>query len=265
MPTKKKTTKDTVATPVKSKKIKNPEKVSEGILSEPEVVETTMIEVESMAAPASVRRKKSKKPYIIVVAVIIIIIILSYVFRSQFIAATVNGQPISRAAYDTELQKEAGKKSMNALVTKMLILQEANKEHVSVSDTEVANQIKSIQKQLSGQGQSLDSALKTQGLTMDDLKEQIRVEQLIEKMLAKNIQVSDKEVDDYIQKAQQANANSETGSPTPALSKDTVRQQLKQEKLSTQFTPWLQKLQAKANIKYFIPQDSTMPTQNETP
>lgn len=207
-------------------------------------------------SPISSSPKKSKKPQIIGLGIIVLIIILLYVFRSQFVVATVNGEPISRSSYNTELQKEAGQKSMDALVTKVLILQEADKEHVSVSDKEINDQIDTIKKQLSQQGETLDQALKAQGLTVDDLKEQIKISQLIQKMLSKNTKVTDKDINDYLTKAQeQAQQDQSTNpdaTPTPTPSRDQVRQMLQQQKLNTQFQPWLQNLRQKAKINYFI-------------
>lgn len=205
--------------------------------------------------PASTVEKNQKpgftiqRSHIITFLVILAIIGLLYAFRSQFVVATVNGQPITRMEYNKQLEQQSGKQVMNSLVTKTLIEQEASKEHVTVSDKEITDEINKVKSDLQKQGQSLDQALALRGLTMNDLKEQIRIQKLIEKMLGKDIQVSDKEVDDYIQKNQISQDNT-TG--TPPLSRDAVKQQLQQQKLNAKFTPWLQKLQEKAKINYFV-------------
>lgn len=216
-----------------------------------EELPVTVIEETTIITPS--QKKKMKKAPLVMLGLVIIAIILLYVFRNQFVIATVNGQPISRISFNAEMQKEAGKKSMDALVTKTLILQEANKEHVTVNDKELNDRITQVQNSLKQQGQTLDEFLAAQGITINDFKEELKLEIMVEKMLGKKIQVSDSEVNDYIQKTQAANANTDTGAtPTPALSKDEVRQQLQQQKLSQQVQPWLANLQQQAKISYFL-------------
>ncbi|HSW88376.1 MAG TPA: SurA N-terminal domain-containing protein [Candidatus Saccharimonadales bacterium] len=259
---KKTTTKKTSSAPKTVKKAAAPkkEKVIETPIEESVVIESIENSEPITTAYSENQVKKNKKPQIVGLIIVVIIIALLYAFRSQFVAATVNGQPISRAAYNAELQKEAGQKSMDTLVTKMLVIQEANKENVTVSDKEVNDQIDTIKKQLAKQGETLDQALKSQGLTTADLKEQIKISQLIQKMLAKNVKVTDKEVDDYMAKAatqaQQDQTTNPDVTPTPTPSKDQVRQMLQQEKLNTQFQPWLQNLRQKAKITYFVNNNS---------
>ena len=211
------------------------------------------VPVAAVSQSVDTQGTKMKKSYLAVIAVVVVIIILLYHFRSQFVVATVNGQPISRTAYNSELEKAAGKKTMSTLVTKTLVLQEAAKRNISVSDQDVTDQVKKIQDQLSKQGQNLNQALAMQGMAMSDLKDQIKIEKLIEKLLGKQIQVSDQEVSDYMQKMQQANTGTDSAA-VPQMSKDQVRQQLQQQKLSQKAQPWLADLQAKAKISYFISQ-----------
>lgn len=253
------TTKKSTATTPKVKKATAPKKVKVIEIPAEDFPVTEPIEEESasfVSTSAYSQSKKGKKAQIIGTVAIVVIIVLLYTFRSQFVAATVNGQPISRMAYNNELQKEAGQKSMDALVTKMLVMQEANKENVTVSDKEVDDQINTIKQQLSKQGETLDQALKSQNLTMDDVKEQIKISQLIQKMLSKNIKITDKDVDDYLAKAaaqsQQDQSTNPDVTPTPTPSKDQVKQMLQQEKLNSAFQPWLQNLRQKAKITYFV-------------
>ena len=84
---------------------------------------------------------------------------LLYAFRSLFVAAMVNGQPISRVSLVRELEKQNGKQALNSLVTKTLIYQEARKQNVSVSDDEINGEMKKIEDNLQQQGQRLDQHL----------------------------------------------------------------------------------------------------------
>ena len=180
--------------------------------------------------------------------VVILIIILAYYFRGTFIAAIVNGQPITRFELTNTLDQQFGKQTLNSLITKTLILQEAKKENVTVSDSEVNNQIKAIQASLSKNGQNLLQVLALQGMTKQDLIENIRIQKLIDKMIGKNITVTDKEVNDYIKK----NKASIPANEKPSDVKTKVKQQLTQQKLSGKYQTWIANLQKNAKINYFV-------------
>lgn len=193
---------------------------------------------------------KVKRAYLISAVVIVVLLALAFFFRSLFVVAIVNGQPITRLAYINELEQTAGKQAMNSLVTKTLIQQEAKKNNVSVSNSEVDAQIKTIQDNLAKQGQQLDSVLALQGMTMPALREQIYLQKLVEKMVGKNITVSDKEISDYIDK----NKDSLPQTASQADLKKQVHDQIYQQKLNDKVQTWIQGLQQKAKVSYLISQ-----------
>ena len=191
---------------------------------------------------------KIKKSYIIAGLGILLVAALLYALRSWFIVATVNNQPISRLSYIQELERQAGKQTMNAIVTKTLIFQEAEKQNVSVSDNEVNSELKKIEDNLKKQGQRLDQVLTLQGMSKDQLVEQIRIQKLIEKMVGKNIKISDKEVTDYVE----ANRESLPQDTKEEDLQKSARERLQQQKLNEEVQSWLEKLQKDAKINYFI-------------
>lgn len=192
--------------------------------------------------------KKEHRPYFIIALVIIIIGILLYLFKGLFIVAMVNGQPVTRLQLIQDLEKQYGKQALNTLVTKALIQQEAKKQGVSVSDKDVQDEIKKIEASLTAQGQSLEQVLSMQGRTKASIVEDIRLQKLVEKMLAKNITISDKEVNDYIEQ----NKDSLPEASSSATIKEQIREQLKQQKFSLEVNTWMQNLQKNAKTTYFV-------------
>lgn len=206
---------------------------------------TTEKQTKTQEAPRVV---KVKKQYLILIIVIVLLGALLYYFRGLFVAAVVNGQPISRLAVVEQSEKQDGQQTLSTLVRDALIEQEAKKEGVTVSDQEVNTQIATLQSNLQKQGQSLNDVLSQQGMTMDDLRNLIRLDQLVQKMVGKNITVSNKEVNDYIA---QNKASLPTNLSGNAL-KSQVKQQLIQQKTNAAVQTWLANLQKKANIVYFV-------------
>ncbi len=190
----------------------------------------------------------ARKPQIFIPIAFLLAIVAVYLLKSFFVVATVNGQFISRSAFETALVKQDGKQIMNSLVTQKLIEQEAAKKGITVSQSDIDAQAKTIDKQLAAQGQTLDQALATRGMTRAEFNEQVKLQQLLQKLLASQIKVTDQEIQDYIDK----NKDSLPAEESDAQVKVSVKQQLEQQKLSTAAQAMVQKLQTAAHISYFI-------------
>lgn len=188
------------------------------------------------------------------ILIILIGAVLLYTFKGFLIAATVNGQPISRLTIVSELEKQSGKQVLNSHVTKMLVLQEAKKKNITVSQDEIDNEIKKIEENLKKQNQKLDDVLTLQSLTRASLIEQIRLQKMVEKMVGKDIAIADKEVSDYIEKNKDVlGASADLSDEKKAKeTKDRVKQQLLQQKLNEKIQALIESLQKNAKINYFV-------------
>ncbi len=189
-----------------------------------------------------------KRTYILIALILVLLGILAYYYKGLFVAATVNGQPISRVAVVTQLERQGGKGALDTMIVRTLILQEAKKRNVWVSDQDVNAQIKKIEDNMAKQGQKFDDALAIQGYTRNSFRDEYRIQMLVEKLLSKDIQVSDKEVNDYMEK----NKDSLPQNQPPDQLKASVRQQLKQQKMNQKAQSWIQDLRSKAKIDYFV-------------
>lgn len=192
--------------------------------------------------------KNIRKPKVFVPVIVVVLLVLLYIFKSAFVVAMVNGQPISRARFNQELEAQAGKQVMDSLVTETLVEQEASRRHITVSQSELDSQVSTIQKQLAQQGQTLDSALAARGMTRDEFMTQLRLQTLVQKMFANQIKVTPQQVSDYISKNKDSLPTGESQSQVQAQ----VKQQLEQQQLSQDAQSLIQKLQSQAHITYFI-------------
>lgn len=189
-----------------------------------------------------------KKRNILIFLAIVIVIGSLYYLKGLFIAAIVNGQPITRLAIIKELEKRNGKQLLSSIVSEALILQEAQKRNVTVSQKEIDDSVKSIEKDLKERGQNLDQALTFQGMSRKDFEYQLRLRKLVEKMLAKEVKPTDKEINDYIEQ----NKDSIPKDMSEEEIKQTAKEQLTQQKLSSKVQEWLADLQKNASINYFV-------------
>jgi parvulin-like peptidyl-prolyl isomerase len=206
----------------------------------------------------SVKKFFKSKPGKISLRVGLIVVILAavgsglYFGKSYFVAAVVNGKPITRLAVVSELEKQDGKTVLDSLIEKELILQEAKKNNVSVTDAQVATEIGSITTLLKQQNTTLDAALVSKGMTMADLKDQIIIQKSVEAILGPKIQISDAEVKDYFDQNLQYFKDNISKTVTLEQATSQIKDQLFQQKLSTQYSTWIADLKAKAKIMQFV-------------
>lgn len=228
-------------------------KATKKAVKKPSTRKTTASVVSSPVSTSEKNTNKSFKRYVtkrngIIVLAIILLGLGLYFFKSLFIAATVNGQPISRLQVVQELEKQSGQQTLESLVTKNLILQEMEKNNITVNEEEISAEIKKIEDALKQQGRTLSDALAQQGLSRPELEEQLRIQKMIEKLFSKDAVVSDAEVNAYIEENKDALPTDQEESALKA----TIKEQLKQQKLTTKFQTWLEGLQKKAKIDYYV-------------
>ncbi len=199
--------------------------------------------------PAPQERKVIKISLRVIVIVIIIVLLgfLLYRFKSIFVAAMVDGRPISRLTVIKELEKHGGKDALEMLINKKLLTNEAKKKGISVSSEEVDKEIKKYETDFAIQGNTLDDTLEAQGLTREDLKEQVAIQKTVEKLLEEKTKVSDEELNKYITDNQvtlPAGKEEET--------KTQIKEQIKQQKLQEESSKLLENLRAAAKIRTFV-------------
>ena len=203
-------------------------------------------EYQQKADKKSIKIKISIKTVIIIV-VIIALGVLAYVYKGLFIAATVNGSPISRLAIIQELEKASGKDLLDSLIIEKLVQNEANAKKIIVSNDEINGEIKKIEDQIVAQGATLDAALAAQGMSMEDLKKQIIFQKEVEKLVVDKINVTDEEVAQYIKDNQVSIPEGQE-----AATNDQVKNELRNQKLNTEAQALISDLKAKAKIRYFV-------------
>ena len=192
--------------------------------------------------------KKPKPLYIAIGAAVVLIIIALFFAKGLFVAATVNGSPISRLSVIAELEKQGGKQALEAIIDKKLIETELNKKGINVSKEEIDAEIEKIKTQVTSQGGTLEAALAQQGLTEEKLREQITIQKKLEILLADKVAVSEAEIDAYIK-------DSKATPPKDVKMEDfrkKISEQLKQQKFQSEAQKWVSDLTTNAKIKYYV-------------
>ncbi len=190
---------------------------------------------------------KNRKSLVMAIVVIVLALVV-FLGKGFFVAAMVNGQPISRLAIIHDLEAQSGKAALDAVVTRTLVAQEAAKKNVTATDSDINAEISKIQKQFQAQGQNLDQLLATQGLSKEKFKDEVKVQILVTKILGNQAKVTDKDFEAFLAK----NADLIANEKDQEAAKKSLRQQMEQQKLAQKYQEWIAGIKKNAKINYFV-------------
>lgn len=191
---------------------------------------------------------KKINPKLLGIAIVIVLLgFLAFYYKSLWIAATVDGHPISRWAIISKLEKLSGKSVLDTMIDDQLINNAANKKNITVGEGDLNKKLDEIKAQVTASGSTLEVALSTASMTLDDLKKQITLQLKAEQLLGDKLQVSDEELAKYI-----ADNKVTVPSGQEAITNDQVRDQIKSEKFNTEIGNFITELRNASKINTYV-------------
>jgi foldase protein PrsA len=113
--------------------------------------------------------------------------------------ATVNGEAISKATFDSKLESSpTALQTLQQMVRDVLIDQYAKQNNIVVTDADVAAKEDTLKANFPPG--SWDEMLKARGLTEDDVHNALREQIIIDKAVGKNVKVTDAQIQQYFEK-----------------------------------------------------------------
>lgn len=193
---------------------------------------------------SSLKNYKSSKGLYIGLAVAGLFLLALY-RKDLIIAATVNGSPISNFEVLSRLNDQYRTQTLNQMVNEKIILDEARKSGVSVSENEINERISEVEKSVGGP-QALETLLTQQGQSRASLKNQMKIQLTVEKMFASSAAVSPDEVSSFIEQNKDS-----LQATTSAEQQKEATDIIKQQKLSKVFQEKFQEWKQQAKVKIF--------------
>jgi len=187
--------------------------------------------------------KSSKKLYLGLI--ISGVLLLAIYKKNWFVAALVNGSPISNLELQTKLNAQFKTQILTQMINEKIIMDEARKGSAIPTEEEVNQKIKELETQVGG-AETLDMLLSQQGQSRSSLKDQVRVQLAISKLYINEATVSAEEVATFI-----ATNKEQLKATDSAAQEIEATDALKQQKLSEIFTQKFQDLRSKAKIQIF--------------
>ncbi|KRE49173.1 peptidylprolyl isomerase [Paenibacillus sp. Soil724D2] len=116
--------------------------------------------------------------------------------ESEKTVAKVNGVSISSTQLYEAMVASGGEQTLDSLITTELVSQEGQKAGIQITDADLNSEITSIQSSYSSEDE-FQQALTSYGMTLDDLKNNLKTQVLLKKILAPQVTVSDDEIKQY--------------------------------------------------------------------
>jgi len=183
------------------------------------------------------------------VALIVVVLGLIAIFVSNkglLVAALVNGRPIFRWQLTSVMTSRFGQQTLESMISQALIDAEAKKAGITVSQTDIAKKESDLVQSLGGDV-SIDDILKYQGMTKADFEDQLRLQLTVEKLLGKDITITDADIDTYI-----ATNGSTLTATTEAGLKEEAKQAIFSQQVNDKLQTWFTDLRSKAKILRFL-------------
>jgi len=173
-------------------------------------------------------------------------LLLFSVNKGWIVAAVVNGRPIfSWHVYNT-LRNRYGQQTIEGLIGEELITSQARTQGVNVTDKEVQEKQKEVLSSL-GENVNLDEFLKFQGLTKEDFIHQLKIQLLVERLLTKDLTVSDADIEAYI-----ASNAAYLSATDPGALKAEAKAAIINNTVSEKLQSWFSQLREKAAVMKFM-------------
>jgi len=162
--------------------------------------------------------------------------------------ATVGDEKITKDELYEVLVQSSGKEALDSMIDKKVIALELKKKKVKVTDKEVEAELAKYVESGGGQ-EAFTAALKQNGMTEKQFKENIVEFLSIQKVLKPGKDITDKEIKAYFEE-NKASFQAE-GKAEPALAdhKEEIKQLLTDQDLQAKYGEWLEKARSEHKIE----------------
>lgn len=161
-----------------------------------------------LAAPAPAQSASARKGAVgwIALSAVLVVALIVVLIKPPFggnasggdIVATVNGTNITKDQLYEKLVTAGGTSTLDNMIVEELVNQEARAASIVISDQDVTDEIEAIKLQF-GTDEAFNSTLQQYGLTLDALREDVRLQAMIRKVLEPKTDVTDEEVKQYFE------------------------------------------------------------------
>ncbi len=194
----------------------------------------------------SIVRLPLKTKYYVLLLLAFILVLFAWKNKPLFIAAIVNGKPISTFRVNQRLQQVDAGQTVDSLITEILFRDEIKKRNIVISEQELNSRIDQIRKTVP-QNSSLEKELELRNTNLEEVKGQLRLQLGAEKLAGKDISLTDTDIDSFIKQNEKLMT-----ATTTAEKRNQADQYLRSQKITENLTKLITDLRSKAKITRFL-------------
>lgn len=116
------------------------------------------------------------------------------------VVATVNGDPVTRDQLFQAMYEQGGQEALDQLITRKLIIQEAERLDLTVSDEELDLEIQTIvDESFQGNEEELQSVLEYYGISMESFRDDARLNLLVRKLATEQLEDTEEDARQFFE------------------------------------------------------------------
>ena len=197
-----------------------------------------------------IKEKKSFQIVGIVLGAVLVFILVDFFFQylnNGYSIAVVEGMRIPRREFVNRLEKSYGQSVAQQLIDEKIIKIEAEKANVEVTEEEIQEQLDEIIESIGGE-ESYQAALLSNNITEEELKDQIKLDIMLRKLIEPTLDYTDEDVKAFFEQYAEAifpeeSAALEEGAKLDyEMYKDEVEDIYVQQQVENQRFTWLENL-----------------------
>ncbi|MFA6981986.1 MAG: hypothetical protein WC243_03120 [Patescibacteria group bacterium] len=164
---------------------------------------------------------------------------------SFLLVAKVNNTYITRSELNKVLIKSYGQQALEDIAYKKMAAAEFEKNKIEVSQSELDAKLAEIEQSLGGA--KLEDALNANGMTMEELRENIVLQTSLEKLLKDKIVVTQEDIAAFL-----TQFTEQMKGMTDEEKVQYAQKQLEQQGLQEEMSKWFEEMKQNAKIKYYL-------------
>ncbi len=176
------------------------------------------------------------------------IFLLAYLYKSEIIAiAFINGQPITVSEVIKIYTSPDKENVLDKIISEKLLEYETKKRNIRIKSEEIKNEMSRMEKEAVANGITMAQLLKESDQTAKDLEKNVRMRLIIYKILSEDIDLSENEVDKYLNENPQLYENL-----SKEEAREGVRRLLIDAKVQDEYKTWIREAKASSVVKYIF-------------
>lgn len=189
------------------------------------------------------------KSWRILLVIVIFFALGSFIYKNKglFVAGFVNNKPIISLEIYKRLINQYGKQTLDQIVVEELIFQEATSRKIVVTEDDLNKEVARIEENL-GKSTSLADALKQQNMTLEDLRNRIKLQLIASKLVEDKVKITDEEIDKYMKDNKDYLPKDEDA----AKQRESVISYLRDQKINEEIQKLVGELKNSAKISTFL-------------